>query len=101
MSAPSIIQDSSIRRCFITGKWCGDNGEPLEKHHVLNGALRDFADAEGLWIWTTPQIHKALHSTKMGVYLLKELKVIAQYAYERRHTHEEWMEKVRKNYVER
>lgn len=99
MSAKSIIQTGDIKQCYISKQWVGDNGEPLEKHHVMNGSLRDWADAEGLWIWVTPQIHAFMHTTKMGVYMLRELKVIAQYAYEREHSHDEWMAKVRKNYV--
>ena len=96
MSA-SKLQD--IKQCYITGQWYGDNGEPLERHHVLNGALRDFAEREGLWIWITPQQHRILHDTKQGVYMLKLLKKIAQLTYEKEHTHDEWMSNVMKSYV--
>ena len=99
MSAPSIIQDGGVKQCYISKKWFGDSGEELEKHHVINGALRDWADDNGLWIWVTPEIHRWLHSTKEGVYMLRLLKINAQYAYERSHSHEEWMRNVRKNYV--
>lgn len=99
MSAPSIIQEGDIKQCYISKQWKGDNGEELEMHHVLNGALRDWADREGLWIWVTPQVHKRLHGTKEGVQMLRLLKIIAQLTYERTHSRDEWMEKVKKNYV--
>lgn len=75
-------------------------GEPLHRHHVLNGALRDFAEREGLWIWITPEAHRWLHDTGMGVLIQKNvLKAYAQMKYEQLHSHEEWMKNVRKNYV--
>lgn len=95
MSAPSIIQEYGIKQCYISKSF----GEPLEKHHVINGALRDWADSEGLWIWVTPQVHKMLHNTKEGAQMLRLLKIIAQLSYERTHSREEWMKVVRKNYV--
>ena len=98
MSAPSIVQDSEIKRCYITQQWCGDDGEPLEKHHIFNASLRDWADREGLWIWVTPQIHRYLHDTKHGVQMLRLLKIIGQLKYEQLHSHEEFMDKARKNY---
>ena len=96
----SIIQSDGIKRCYITKQWCGDNGEPLEKHHVINGALRDWADREGLWIWVTPQIHRFLHSTREGVQMLRLLKIIGQMKYEEKHSRDEWMDRVRKNYAD-
>ena len=95
----SIIQDDGIKRCFLSGQRCGNNGEQLQKHHVMNGALRDWADEEGLWIWVTPEWHSFLHDTQKGVHVLRLLKIIAQFKYEETHTHKEWMDKVHKNYV--
>ncbi len=99
MSSPSIIQTDGIKRCYLTGKWFGDGGEELEKHHVINGSKRDWADKEGLWIWVTPQVHRWLHSKAEGVYTLKMLKIIAQLTYEQTHSRDEWMRTVKKNYV--
>ena len=96
----SIIQTDGIKRCYITGQFCGRDGEPLQKHHVMNGALRDWADKEGLWIWVTPEVHRELHDRWFGACVQKSLlKMIAQQAYERTHTRDQWMEKVHKNYV--
>ena len=98
--AESIIQTDGIKRCYLSGQRCGKNGEPLEKHHVMNGSLRDWADAEGLWIWLAPEYHRFLHSTGTGVMVQKKLlKQIAQFAYMKEHTEREWMDKVHKNYV--
>lgn len=99
MSAKSIIQEDGIKQCYISKKWHGDNGEELEKHHIMNGSLRDWADKQGLWIWVTPQVHKRLHGTGDGVQMQRLLKVIAQLSYERTHSREDWMRIVRKNYV--
>ena len=94
----SIISD--IKRCYISGKYCGKYGEDLERHHIMNGALRDWAEAEGLWIWIDPELHRWLHSTGTGALVQKNLlKPLAQMYYEREHSHEEWMAAVRKNYV--
>ena len=98
MSAPSIIQTDDIKRCYISQQWQGDGGEPLEKHHIFNGSLRDWSDEQGLWIWVTPQIHRRLHGTRDGVQMLRLLKIIGQMKFEALHSHEEFMDKVRKSY---
>lgn len=96
----SIIQNDGIKRCYFTHEYCGRNGAPLEKHHIMNGALRDWAEEEGLWIWVDPEIHRQLHETSFGALVQKRLlKQIAQIAYEKTHSREEWMRKVGKNYV--
>ena len=95
--AQSILQ--SEKRCYFTGEPTGRRGQPLEKHHIMNGALRSWAEDEGLWIWVDPDIHRFLHSEWIGVLVQKRLlKQIAQTAYEKAHTREEWMEKVHRNY---
>ena len=100
MNQNSIIQTDGIKRCYISHEFRGKDGRPLEKHHVMNGWLRDWADKEGLWIWVTPECHYQLHNTWFGALVQKHLlKQLAQMAYEKTHTHEEWMEKARKNYV--
>ena len=100
MSGSSIIQTDGIKRCYISHAFVGKHGEPLEKHHVMNGALRDWADEQGLWIWITPECHRMLHENWFGAMVQKSLlKQIAQIKFEELHSHEEWMEKVHKNYV--
>lgn len=95
----SILQSDELIRCFVTHETRGRYGQPLERHHVLNGALRDFAEREGLWIWVTPEVHRWLHDTGQGVMIQKNvLKRYAQIVYERTHSREEWMRQVHKNY---
>ena len=95
----SIIQDNELKRCFFSKVTCGKSGEPLDQHHILTGALRDFADQEGLWIWVTRDIHYWLHNTAYGVMVQRSLlKRIAQLKYEETHSREEWMRHVHKNY---
>ena len=96
----SIIQTDGIKQCYFTHEKVGRNGRPLEKHHVMNGPLRDWADKEGLWIWIDPEIHYFLHNTWIGALVQKRLlKQIAQIAYEREHTRKEWMSIVHRNYI--
>ena len=96
----SILQDEDIKCCFITHARTGKMGEPLHRHHVLNGPLRDFAEHEGLWIWVTPDVHRWLHDTGIGVQIQRHvLKAYAQMKYEQVHSHDEWMKAVKKNYV--
>lgn len=96
----SILQDDGIKRCYISHERCGRNGEPLERHHIMNGSLRDFAEQFGLWIWITPELHRFLHDTGNGALIQKNvLKPLAQFYFEREYSHELWMNKVHKNYV--
>ena len=96
----SIIQTDGIKRCYFTHERVSRDGRALEKHHVMNGALRDWADREGLWIWIDAGIHERLHRDPFGVLVQRRLlKQIAQIAYEREHTRKEWMGIVHKNYL--
>lgn len=96
----SIIQTDGIKRCYFTHEYVARDGRALEKHHVMNGALRDWAEQEGLWIWVDPAIHAFLHENWIGTLVQKRLlKQIAQTAYEREHSRKEWMGKVHKNYL--
>ena len=100
----SILQNE--RYCYLSGR-----SGPLEKHHVLNGPCRDFAEENGLWVYITPEWHRKLHGTGDGVQIQKRLKTIAQLTYERNMLIEMldaedayekvrgvWMQKVRRNY---
>lgn len=104
----SIVQTDDIRRCYITHQWQGDNGEPLEKHHIINGSLRDWADREGLWCYLTPQMHAYLHTTSKGILIQgKVMKALAQAMWIIskmppelvEQAQDDWMKKVRKNYL--
>ena len=82
-------------RCWFCGRLTG-----LERHHVLGGvANRPLSEKYGLWVWGC-QEH---HTGKDGVQYNREkgdaLKRLAQIAFEARHSHDEWMQVFRKNYL--
>ena len=98
--AKSILCGNDYPVCFITG-----NTLNLDRHHVLNGALRDWAEQEGLWIYLNHTTHMWIHQTGAGKQVMMKLKRYAQMKWEEVHADEyedvraEWMKKVRKNYV--
>ena len=79
--------------CFLTGV----TNSVLDRHHLLNSYMRDFAEAEGLWVYLDHDTHMFIHHQNRKQ--LIELKKVAQYCYERTHTREEWMRNVRTNYL--
>lgn len=89
----SIIQKDESR-CYLTGSTLH-----LDKHHCMNGAFRKKAEQDGLFVYLNHEVHMYLHNTGEGRQKMNELKVIAQKKYEENHTHEEWMERYKKNYV--
>lgn len=86
----SIIQTK--RQCYFSGYT-----ENLDKHHIFNGALRDWSEQEGLWVYLNHGIHMALHQSRPDLERL--LKKVGQQKYEETHSHEEFMKHVRKNYL--
>lgn len=96
----SILCDNDQPACFITRRTFN-----LDRHHVLNGALRDWAEAEGLWVYLNHEVHMWLHQTAPGKKKMQDLKRYAQIKWEEKHAEDyedvraEWMKKVRKNYV--
>ena len=86
----SILQTE--KECFITHCTTG-----LDKHHIFGGALRNWSEKNGLWVWLRHDIHMSYHQKHPEE--LKRLKRIAQAEYEKTHTREEFMNHVRKNYI--
>ena len=90
----SILQQGDPR-CFFCGKTVG-----LERHHAMTGPNRALAERFGLWIWCCDYDHR---DPKNGVQYNRKkadsLKRMAQIAFEARHSHGEWMELFRKNYL--
>ena len=90
----SIIQQGDPR-CFFCGARTG-----LERHHAMPGPNRKWSEKFGLWIWACDFHHR---DPKEGVQYNREkadaLKRIAQTAFEGKHSHAEWMEIFRKNYL--
>lgn len=90
----SIMQRGDPR-CFFCGKTVD-----LERHHAMTGPNRKWAEQYGLWIWCCDYHHL---DPKEGVQYNRKkadgLKRLAQIAFEARHSHDEWMETFRKNYL--
>ena len=91
----SIIQRGEPR-CFLCGSVTG-----LERHHILGGvANRPLSERFGLWVWLCDFDHR---DPKEGVQYNRKkgdaLKRLAQIAFEAKHSHAEWMETFKKNYL--
>lgn len=90
----SILQQGDPR-CF----YCGRRTE-LERHHVLGGvANRPLSEKFGLWVWLCHEHHTGTDGAQYDKGKNESLKRLAQIAFEARHSHEEWMETFRKNYL--
>jgi hypothetical protein len=87
----SIIQGDS-RYCIVTGRT-----DCLDKHHLVPGtANRRKAEEDGLWVYMFHPIHMTLHNNpEMERAYIR----MAQRAYEKKHTREQWMNRYHKNYL--
>ncbi len=94
MSKKSILQDE--KQCFV----CGAVNVVLQRHHVLHGtAMRRIADKLGLTIWLCVEHHRGNYSPHHNTELDLRLKRFAQSCYEDKHSRDEWMAKVGRNYL--
>ena len=97
MAHSKSIMQSGDPRCFFCGARMG-----LERHHAMTGPNRALAEADGLWIYACSFHHT---DPKEGVQYNRKkadsLKRLAQIAFEARHSHDEWMQRYRKNYLEK
>ena len=89
----SILQQGE--RCFICGARVG-----LEEHHIFGGvANRPLSEKYGLKVLLCHEHHTGDHGAQYDKDLNRKLKRLAQIAFEARHSHEEWMQVFRKNYL--
>ena len=93
MGSKSIMQKGD-QRCFLCGRVIG-----LERHHVMTGPNRVWAERYGLWLWLCHEHHTGKDGAQYNRELADSLKRMAQIAFEARHSHDEWMEVFRKNYL--
>ena len=93
MASRSIVQRGDPR-CFFCGKTV-----ELERHHIFPGANRKWSEKFGLWIWCCHDDHTGKDGVQYNRKKADGLKRIGQIAFEARHSHEEWMEIFRKNYI--
>ena len=93
MSKKSILQ--SEKQCFFCGTTLN-----LERHHCIHGtAGRRIADKLGLTIWLCSEHHRGKYSPHQDREVDLRLKRFAQSCYEDKHSREEWMQKVGRNYL--
>ena len=89
----SILQTD--RRCYFCNRING-----LEKHHVFAGvANRKISDARGFWAWCCHDCHTGRDGVQYNKEKNLRLKQDAQRAFEKDHSHDEWMALIRKNYL--
>ena len=93
MGEKSIVQKDGSR-CFICGRMTG-----LECHHILGGPNRKWSDAYGLTVMLCHDHHTGKDGAQYNRQMGDSLKRLAQIAFEARHSHDEWMNVFRKNYL--
>lgn len=90
----SILQQGDPQ-CFI----CGTTLD-LERHHVFGGvANRPLSEKYGLTVWLCAYHHRGTEGVHSSYEANRNLKRLAQTAFEALHSHDEWMEVFRKNYL--
>lgn len=90
----SIVQ--SNKECYIC-----ECRTSLEKHHIFFGtANRGISEIHGLTIWLCTKHHR---DTREGVHFNKDLnlylKQIGQQAFEKKYSHEKFIQEFGKNYL--
>ena len=91
-----------MKSIIQNGKYCYETKKTncqLHKHHIFNGPLRDWSEANGLWVYLAYDIHGSLHDSDDGEELKNTLKRIGQYYYEKEHNRIEFLVHTHKNYL--
>lgn len=78
-------------RCYV----CGIGGD-LARHEIFEGKNRKTSKAMGFWVNVCPNCHETCHKDHR---VAKELKKACQIAFERKHTREEFMALIGRNYL--
>lgn len=93
----SLIQDMSRCECYKCNRQ-----DKLELHHIVYGtANRRLSDEYGCVVFLCTDHHRGLFGVhgKYGHELDMELKTKCQEAFERKFSHEKWMEVFGKSYL--
>ena len=89
----SILQDENV--CYLCGIQYG-----LEEHHIFAGvANRRISEQNGFKVWLCHGCHTGTDGAQYDHESNFYLKQQAQIAFEQTHTHSEWMQLIRKNYI--
>lgn len=87
----SIIPGGDENECFLCHRW-----GPEHRHHCLHGPDRNMAEKYGLTVRLCFDCHRVLHDEGEHDW---ELKQVAQRAFEKKYSHEKWMEVFGRNYL--
>lgn len=93
----SLIQKCSLPECYVCGRM-----DKNEIHHIMKGvANRRLSDEYGCVVFLCTDHHRGLFGVhgKYGHELDMELKTKCQEAFERKFSHEKWMEVFGKSYL--
>ena len=99
----SILQPKEDKRCYLCMLLHDDFREkPVHEHHIIMGNWGKSKSEElGLKCnLCIPHHQTGPEAVHQNVEISRVLQQEAQQAYERTHTHEEWMEKVGRNYID-
>lgn len=90
------ILNSQKGECYACGR---NNG--YERHHIFFNALRPISEELGLVVYLCPDCHRGTNGVHgmNGKELNHYLKRQAQYAFEKTHTREEWMQRIGRNWL--
>ena len=82
-----------LARCFICGKYT-----ECDKHHIFNGySMRGKSETDGLYVFICRDCHEQVHQERRLRDLLKKF---GQIIFERWNSHDQFMQRYRKNYLE-
>lgn len=101
--AKSIMHNKDDRTCYLCMLLRDDYGtrDDLQEHHAMPGtANRRLSERYGLKVYLCIEHHlvgpEAVHSNKR---LRRLLQANAQMAFERNHSHKEWMDAFGRNFI--
>ena len=102
--AKSIMQDKARGECYLCNMLLGIDtpAASREEHHAMHGtANRRLAEQYGLKVYLCPYHHRtgteAVHTSPQTDLILKQA---AQRVFEKKYSHEKWMEVFGKNYLD-
>ena len=88
--------------CFLCLERNGDASikKALHKHHIFGGSNRSLSEEDGLFVWLCIEHHtQGEHSAHRSAAVADFLHRTGQQAYEKRHSHEEFVARYMKNYL--
>lgn len=96
-------KESIIRKkdgkCYLCAMQGDIDDKYTEEHHIFGGSRRKISEAEGLKVHLCPWHHRTgPDSAHLNKKTREFLQATAQIAWEKTHTHEDWMQMMGKDY---